>query len=80
MGNHANNRSGLLARIYCDGVTSAQGGGLQTDNPWDQTTNTQEYDAWDTGWLDSDGGAVDLSCCGYPVAGAPSPELTENRY
>lgn len=80
MGIHANNRDLRLSRIYCDGVIAQKGGGAIESNPWDAGTNTQEADAWATGFNDALGAAVDLSMCGYPGAGLPSPELTENRY
>lgn len=80
MGIHAFNRDLRLSRIYCDGVTVQKSGGLESDDPWNTGNNKQETTAWQAGFADALGGAVDLSCCGYPVAGAPSPELTENRY
>lgn len=80
MGIHANNRDARLSRIYCEGVKAQKDGDLITTNPWDVTNEVQQRAAWDQGWNDSNGGAVDLSMCCYPVAGAQAPELSEVRY
>ena len=82
MGINANNRDMRLGRIYCDGAKHRQdnGGLSKTDNPYAEPAQQQEHNAWDQGWDDRNAGTVDQSMCGYPVAGAGSPELSEVRY
>ena len=73
-----NNRPQALEKIYCDAVQAQKGGALVTTDPW--IADSPESVAWLQGFADSEGGVLDLSCCGYPVAAASAPELSENRY
>ena len=79
MGIMAYSRDARLMKIYCDGAQNKAGGGLSTENPWTEATNKVEYDAWASGWSDRNSGPFDQSVCGYPVAGALSPEVGELR-
>lgn len=73
-----NNRPQALEKIYCDGVQADKAGTLIGADPW--IADSPESVAWLQGHNDSSGGLLDLSCCGYPVAAASAPELSENRY
>jgi hypothetical protein len=74
-----NNRPLALEKIYCDGVRADKAGDLIGTDPW--IADSQESLAWLTGFADSAGGILDLSCCGYPDAGLPAPEvLNSPRY
>jgi hypothetical protein len=75
-----NNRSLNLEKIYCDGVRAQKAGELITANPW-PATSVEEDAAWDVGFSDAVNALADLSCCGYPDAGEPAPEILNSpRY
>lgn len=83
MGTLAYTRDITQMRAYCEGVAAAGRLEAKSTNPF-PAGEVMENAAWDAGWEDHNGGAgdgltptpnVDLSCCGVPVPGKPSPEL-----
>lgn len=73
-----NNRDLKLVRPYCDGVTAQKNGELITADPWRPAGADPQVpfsQAWLQGWGDAEQNVTDLSCCGYPKAGDPPPEI-----
>lgn len=89
MGTLAFTRNAREMRAYCDGVAAAGALVAKSTNFYGPAGTDPEPTlaaAWDAGWEDHNGGAgdgltptpnVDLSMCGVPVAGKPSPEVLD---
>lgn len=57
-----------VARAYCEGRAAADAGELETANPnTAQGAKDEAFISWDQGWLDVDGGLVDVSLTGCAV-------------
>ena len=65
------------ATAFNDYVVSEVGNTI----PFGLWADSEAAQAWDVGFYDAQDGLADLSCCGYPMAGLPPPEILNSpRY
>jgi len=55
-----NNCKGREARAFCEGRAASAAAALRTTNPFPSWSD--DYDAWDRGWVDEDAGNPRENC------------------